>query len=293
MQRNAKKLLAKLSLTISLLLLPAVGVSAADYVIYYNGSYVCINASGTGVTTTTSFNPNTCLWTCYNGTTESTFSGTLKRALKHKFSNKYLNVITSYPRSLSLSNSSEPYWYIHTTYNGNTILCYRVGDNNGRYWINPNGTIGERNNDNIDNSAFAPEEVTITFNNEVNNASVQINYNPTELTSVGTSSYIYGGFQGDYTPSYYTYAFKYTNHNYWSGTDYLWNTPTLWNGNGTVIEWSVDPFCSGFQYVSLSPQSENNEHNYVLTYLSDAGSTAVAKVILKVTHPDYPDLFIG
>ena len=286
MQRNAKKLLAKLSLTISLLLLSAVGVSAADYVIYYNGSYVCLNANGTGLTITTTFNPNTCLWTCYNGTTETTIStSSYKRALKNKFTNKYLYVNSG---SLSLSSSSlyVSYWYLNNSY-----LCY--SSSNTRYWINTDGSLYSRNNDNFYGPAFSPEEVTITFNNEVNNASVQIDYNPTELTSVGTSSYIYGGFQGDYTPSYYTYAFKSTNHNYWSGTDYLWNTPTLWNGNGTVIEWSVDPFCSGFQYVSLSPQSENNEHNYVLTYLSDAGSTAVAKVILKVTHPDYPDLLMN
>lgn len=285
MQRNAKKLLAKLSLTISLLLLSAVGVSAADYVIYYNGSYVCLNANGTGLTITTTFNPNTCLWTCYNGTTETTIStSSYKRALKNKFTNKYLYVNSG---SLSLSSSSlyVSYWYLNNSY-----LCY--SSSKTRYWINTDGSLYSRNNDNFDGPAFSPEEVTITFNNEVNNASVQIDYNPTELTSVGTSSYIYGGFQGDYTPSYYTYAFKYTNHNYWSGTDYLWDTPTLWNGNGTVIEWSVDPFCSGFQYVSLSPQSENNEHDYVLTYLSDAGTNVVARVIVKITHPNYPDLLL-
>ena len=123
MQRNAKKLLAKLSLTISLLLLSAVGVSAADYVIYYNGSYVCLNANGDGVTTATAFNPNTCLWTsCNSSGQEITTIGTdynSRCALKNKSNGIYLSVQTSDTRYLQASTTNNLYWYLNGSY-----LCY-------------------------------------------------------------------------------------------------------------------------------------------------------------------------
>ena len=289
MQRNAKKLLAKLSLTISLLLLSAVGVSAADYVIYYNGSYVCLNANGDGVTTATAFNPNTCLWTsCNSSGQEITTIGTdynSRCALKNKSNGIYLSVQTSDTRYLQASTTNNLYWYLNGSY-----LCYNPS-NYYRYWINSSGGI-ERNTSDTPptNATFGVLVVTTTFNSEVNNASITINPNSTELTSEGSSTSMWSGFSGSYTSSYYTYYFNYNNHNYWSGADHGYSTPTLWSNNGCVFEWSIDPSCSGYQYVSLSGISGNN---CTLNYLSFAETDVVAKVMLKLTHPDYPDLLMN
>lgn len=283
MQRNAKKLLAKLSLTISLLLLSAVGVSAADYVIYYNGSYVCLNANGTGLTITTTFNPNTCLWTCYYGTTETTISTSgYKRALKNKFTNKYLYVNSG---SLSLSSSSSyvSYWYLNNSY-----LCY--SSSNTRYWINTDGSLYSRNNDNFYGPAFSTEIVTTTFHPEVNDASVSVYSDVTAIQNVGSSASVWtNSVSGNYTAEYTTYFFYYNNHNYWSGADHGYDVPTVYSGNGCVYEWSIDPSSSGYGYASLT---ESGGGGRSLNYLSDAGNTVEVKVVLTVTHPDYPGFLL-
>src|SRR5574344_1448553 len=213
MQRNAKKLLAKLSLTISLLLLPAVGVSAADYVIYYNGSYVCLDANGTGLTITTTFNPNTCLWTCYNGTTETTIgtNSDTKCALKNQSTGYYLNINTS-TLSLSLSSTIVSYWYLVNSYNTN-YLCYKSSDDT-RYCINTDGSIFSRTDDIFSGQAFAPEIVTITTNAAVNNSSVSMSSSATSIQNVGSSTSMWCGVSGNYTAPYTTYFFYYNKHNY-------------------------------------------------------------------------------
>lgn len=286
MQRNAKKLLAKLSLTISLLLLSAVGVSAADYVIYYNGSYVCLNANGTGLTITTTFNPNTCLWTCYNGTTETTIgtSSTSKRALKNQSTGYYLNINTS-TLSLSLSSTIVSYWYLVNSYNTN-YLCYKSSDDT-RYCINTDGSIFSRTDDIFSGQAFAPEIVTITTNAAVNNSSVYMSSSATSIQNVGSSTSMWCGVSGNYTAPYTTYFFYYNKHNYWSGADHGYDEPKIYSGSSCIYEWSIDPSsCGGYHCASLTATSGTSSS---LNYLSDVGTDVVAKVLLRVTHPDYPE----
>ena len=114
------------AMTVALLALTTLGVKATDYVFVYSGNYLS-NNSGT-VANSTSFVPNTCIWTCYNGNNVATLptDNNNLRALRN--GNSYLNSSDSRGQNVSTSTTAQNYWRLDGSYlayrNSNTCYLY-------------------------------------------------------------------------------------------------------------------------------------------------------------------------
>ena len=124
MKSETLKFITKSFVLLSLL---AVGSSALaeKYVFVYNGNYLR-NNSGT-IANSTNFVPNTCIWTCYNGTDEATLptGNSNLRALKN--GDYYLNSSDTRGQNVSTSTTAQNYWRLDNS-NNNNFLAYRSGN---------------------------------------------------------------------------------------------------------------------------------------------------------------------
>ena len=117
---------------------------ATDYVIVYNNANFLAQSGGT-VSAPTAFNPATCLWTAYNGTTVSSLSGTASRSLKN--GSYYLGGSTTAGAAMTASTSATNAW---RTSGGR--LAYYSGSTNyyayyrGSSWRTSSTERGNNNN---------------------------------------------------------------------------------------------------------------------------------------------------
>ena len=120
--RNSRSLATKRMLhrVVAILVLAFVcsGVWATDYVFTYNNGYLA-NNKGT-IEYVTTFDPSTCIWTCYNGTTETSLSSNSSYSLKN--GNYYLTGSTTNGNAPGLSTDASNSWR-----SDGTRLYYRSG----------------------------------------------------------------------------------------------------------------------------------------------------------------------
>ena len=227
------------------------GVWATDYVFTYSNGYLA-NNKGT-IEYVTTFDPATCIWTCYNGTTEASLgtNNTNLRSLKN--GNYYLNGSTTNGNAPTASSSAQNYWRLNGSYliyrNSNSYyLYYREG---WKVSTSSNTNYAYRNNTSYysgyygDYRATATASTTHTGSGTVTNPSLS-----SSLTSTGIElkhTNISGTFDPTYSQitvggkTYYKVNGSWTEtqpqaNSSWSNATYTW---TVTSGSGSISNGNV------------------------------------------------------
>lgn len=238
------------------LLLAAAGARAADYVISYTngGTTYYLGMNGNSLQAKTTFDL-TCIWTCLNGSTETTL-GNESRSLRNKNNNAYY-LTTSCERegilsatynwaSLSVQTSASNIW---RGSNGNVYAYFSGG------WWSRQASINVQSLSMIDNNTNSSQNYQVTIS-VVDATSTNPTINGADaLSATGTSNYSTTG--AAYRVGGYTnYRFNNADH-FFSGNTAI--TPA----NATLTyTWSLESNSyatvnnSGVVTVSSLPQSD-------------------------------------
>lgn len=282
--------------------------SQAHYVFTYTAdgttNYLGIDGNG-NIANYTSFNPETCVWTCYNENAESAL-GTANNQLRslritYNGNTCYLNGTTTNGSAPTVPNDARKVWYLD-----GTRLVYRNGNNNyylyyrGNNWKTSRQAGGNNNygddrysgkNGNPDYRATA-YTVTSTPHASTGELSLALNNVPTEVT---WNQYNYSFNIGaqptvSYTPAYTTYNFNNSNHNWYGGTDHNGTAPsTIYNANDFNYEWSVTAGGSNLSYNSSNPSLYSAQFDYNPASATDVNAT----IKLTLTHSTIPEVTVS
>ena len=263
------------------LLCGSIGAWATDYVFVYNGNYLSINNST--IANSTSFVPNTCIWTCTNN-----LDGT-SRALSIKIGNntRYLNSSTTNGASPTLSNTAQNVWRSDGTYlwyrsNNNYYLYYR----NNKWMTSRNDKANKSSNDNdtyyqkySDNTDYRATvyKVTTTSVGEVDNITEPtISFNSSGVNIGGNTITLQrnGDLSGSYTPAYTKYTFNGHDHCWYNDADHIDTPPASVTLSNPTYEWSIT---QGGSYATI------NKTSGVVTLTSMPTTNQTIRVQLKST----------
>ena len=195
---------------------------AAGYVFYSggdNGNYL-----NSGTTGTTSFNPNTCLWT---GTSGGTFKNNAGYYLYRNNNNN---------GTFSVSNRNNANCTLDGTESGTTGQRLRVGTNNNG-WLRFNNNAWSTANTTA-NVVFAVTELTYNGTDNTTTPTITAAINSTN-TGIQLS---HTNVSGTYQPAYTDYVFYNGNHHYWYDGSSHTSAPTAVNFSTTnaTYTWSTE-----------------------------------------------------
>ena len=197
---------------------------AYDYVITYttNNTTYYLGMNGNSLQAKTTFDP-TCIWTCYNGDTETTLSSDNSYSLRNKNNSTYYlttsvsreqtggswyNPTYSYTWSaLSVQNSASNMWRSSNASNGNVYAYYSSGGWNG--W-NRSASIYVNNLTMHDNNTSDSKNARVTITTGINDISNPTISGSDIITSTGNSNYTASG--AKYKVGYTNYYFSNTDH---------------------------------------------------------------------------------
>lgn len=217
------------AMTVALLALTTLGVKATDYVFVYDGNNYLSNNSGT-IANSTSFVPNTCIWTCDNNSLDNSTS----RAL-HSYSSSttYLRGTTPNGESPSTGNSQEN-WRMNES-----RLYYRSGGTayylyyRGGSWRTSSGTSTNEN----DNTSYARVR---------NNGNIRTDYRATvyavttEDVPAGLSDFSISGVDAISSNGNYTYTHTNSRRNE-ACTSFTFNNTTYYSTNNAQAASTTQP----------------------------------------------------
>lgn len=208
----------------ALLLGVSIPAMAYDYVITYttNNTTYYLGMNGNSLQAKTTFDP-TCIWTCYNGDTETTLSSDNSYSLRNKNNSTYYlttsvsreqtggswyNPTYSYTWSaLSVQNSASNMWRSSSASNGNVYAYYSSGGWNG--W-NRSASIYVNNLTMHDNNTSDSKNARVTITTGINDISNPTISGSDIITSTGNSNYTASG--AKYKVEYTNYYFSNTDH---------------------------------------------------------------------------------
>ena len=238
------------------LLLATAGVKARDYVLTWTsgGTTYYVGMKGNNIAVKTEFDPTCCIWTCYNGNTETELGGT-SYSLRNKNNNTYY-LTTSCDRGFAGTSYT---WSALNVQTGASNIWRSSSGTNGKVYAYASGTylLGSWNRSasiRVVNNAWAMldndtngsqnYQVTTTTVNPVDNTTL-----PTisiSGTSGNTITFGHTAMTGTYTPGYTKYEFNST-HYWYENTDHG-SAPAETQVNPTY-RWSI---ASGGSYASIT-----------------------------------------
>lgn len=213
--------LRRFAASAALLLGIALPAMAYDYVITYTtgGTTYYLGMNGNTLQSKTAFDP-TCIWTCYDGDTETTL-GSTSYSLRNKNNSSYY-LTTSCTRSgggwggnytytwsaLSVQTSASDIWRSSNASNGNVYAYYSGGS-----WYdswNRSASIRVNNLSMQDNNTSDSKNVRVTITTGINDISNPTISGSDNITSTGNSNYTASG--AKYKVGYTNYYFSNTDH---------------------------------------------------------------------------------
>lgn len=199
---------------------------AYDYVITYttNNTTYYLGMNGNSLQAKTTFDP-TCIWTCYNGDTETTLSSDNSYSLRNKNNSTYYlttsvsreqtggswyNPTYSYTWSaLSVQNSASNIWRSSNASNGN-VYAYVNANSGGWTSDYRSASIYVNNLTMHDNNNSDSKNVRVTVTTGINDISNPTISGSDIITSTGNSNYTASG--AKYKVEYTNYYFSNTDH---------------------------------------------------------------------------------
>ena len=230
------------------LLLVGCNVWAADYLIKSGNYYIGMNAAGTGLQAYT-IPDASCVWTCLDGTTETTLSTTSRSMRNKKYSGYYLKATCerggtvlnrTYTWTLSVSNSASAVW----RGNNNNFYAYA----SETWWnreasISATGatsiTLSDDDNDISQYYAGSSHTSETTYTGGLN--AVNVTNNTLSYNSNLTASLTSEQRKKNVTPEYTDFNVSST-HYYWYNNTLSTTQPT---GTPTDIALSSYSWCNG------------------------------------------------
>lgn len=286
--KNTKVFRLSFLLTVMLLGLFVSPARATDYVFVFNGTYLA-NDNGT-ISAVTTFDPNTCIWTCYNSDgTEGTLDGSTGRALKN--GNYYMKGSTSDGTAVTASTTADNNWRINSsyvTYNGTSFYLYYNGgwktssktskgsassdayaSNNGKYDARP--TYIASNSTTAVDKTVAP---TISVAGLSGNAGIAF-----EHTALS----------GTYQPSVSNITVGSTSYYRWSnGT---WNTTQEpFTGLNPTYTWDVQSGSASITSDGVLTLSNNNNQTVTIKITATNTSPSITKSSTLTVTATYVDV---
>lgn len=250
-------------LAILMLMTISIGAWAADYVIMSSGNYYNGTAAGT-----TTFNPNTCIWTGNSGGTFTNKSGTTLQ-FNYQFYEKNKRTTTNGNNTTWTINGNNIY-FSHTEYPKNSSSSYTAT----RY-IRFNNNSWQLSNTSA-NTCYA-----VTSQDHPDTGGISISATPATITTINGQSQIQTGFI-PYTQHYVTYSFDNGTHNWYGNTDHGNTAPsTMYNLNGATYNWTMT------NDDGKATLTGNGAYSASLTYNNPVDADRVVTVKLTASDATY------
>lgn len=273
-----------------LLLLGSAGVRATDYVLTWTSNNVMyfVGMNGNSIAVKTSFDP-TCIWTCYNGTTETNL-GTNSRSLRNKNNTSYYLTTSRSGNTWaapSVQTSASSIWRSSSGTNGNVYARIGTGTNNaslqiqnGAWAMYPGNTTGSQN------YKVTTEDPPHALSDNTTLPTISI-----ESASGNTISFSRTNLTGTYTPGYTLYTFNGTSHYWYDNADH--SSVSAITPNPTY-RWGI---VSGDSYADINSSTgvltlhENVAGNIkVRLYVENLGSLGTKTVDFDLTATPHDEV---